>query len=137
MKKSHIFLIAVLGIAVAIIISTANNTSQYVDFAKASAMAQSGSDQKVHIIGVLQRGADGQPKGIEYDPIKDPNTMRFVLIDEKGQSHSVISNPPSSMQDFLKSEKVVVEGRMRDGQFVASEILLKCPSKYEETELKS
>jgi cytochrome c-type biogenesis protein CcmE len=137
MKKSNIFLVIILGVAVAIVVSTANNTSKYVDFAEASSMAAVGSNQKVHIIGVLKRDQNNEPVGLEYDPIKDPNTMRFVLVDEKGASHQVVSNPPTSMQDFLKSEKVVIEGRMRDGQFVASEILLKCPSKYEEDELKS
>lgn len=137
MKKSHIFLILILGVAVAIIVSTANNTSEYVDFAKASSMAASGSEKKVHIIGQLKRDEAGEPVGLEYDPLQDPNTMYFMLVDEQGETHRVMSNPPNSMQDFLKSEKIVIEGRMHEGQFVASEILLKCPSKYEETELKS
>jgi cytochrome c-type biogenesis protein CcmE len=31
---------------------------------------------------------------------------------------------------------VVLIGKYKDGVFVASEILMKCPSKYEEKELK-
>jgi cytochrome c-type biogenesis protein CcmE len=33
-------------------------------------------------------------------------------------------------QDFEKSEKVVVIGSMLNDEFVASSLLLKCPSKY-------
>jgi cytochrome c-type biogenesis protein CcmE len=33
-------------------------------------------------------------------------------------------------QDFEKSEKVVIIGSMKNGQFEAKSLLLKCPSKY-------
>jgi cytochrome c-type biogenesis protein CcmE len=33
-------------------------------------------------------------------------------------------------QDFEKSEKVVVIGSMKNDEFIASSLLLKCPSKY-------
>ena len=36
----------------------------------------------------------------------------------------------SKPQDFEKSEQIVVIGKMEAGNFVASDILMKCPSKY-------
>jgi cytochrome c-type biogenesis protein CcmE len=39
--------------------------------------------------------------------------------------------------DFLRSEKVVVIGRYQQDSFVASKILLKCPSKYEDETLNA
>ena len=34
--------------------------------------------------------------------------------------------------DFLRSEQVVVVGKYTDDVFVADQILMKCPSKYQE-----
>jgi cytochrome c-type biogenesis protein CcmE len=38
--------------------------------------------------------------------------------------------------DLQRSEQVVVIGSFREDVFVADKILLKCPSKYEEEEIK-
>ena len=35
-----------------------------------------------------------------------------------------------------KSEKIVVIGGYKEEQFVVDQVILKCPSKYEETEIK-
>ena len=137
MKTSHIFIIIVLAVAVGIIISTANSTSQYVDFDQAIALSSNGSNAKIHVVGQLKRNEAGELVDFEYDPTKDANLMQFVLIDEAGKEQNVISGPVSSLQDFKRSEKIVVEGKMDGNEFVATKILLKCPSKYEETEVKS
>jgi len=39
--------------------------------------------------------------------------------------------------DFLRSEKVVVNGNYQNSQFIAKKILLKCPSKYQEQKLNA
>jgi cytochrome c-type biogenesis protein CcmE len=39
--------------------------------------------------------------------------------------------------DFTRSEKVVVIGSYREGTFVATKILLKCPSKYQDQTLNA
>lgn len=137
MKKSYIFGLIVIAIAVGVIISSAGDASQYVSFKEAFAMAEAGNDAKVHVVGQLQRGPSGDVIGINYDPLKDPNYLSFTMVDNNNEVHRVVCyNPPPSMQDFKRSEQVVVIGRVRDGQFVASEILMKCPSKYEEGEIK-
>ena len=51
------------------------------------------------------------------------------MTDEKGVEKKVIYNKPKP-QDFEKSEKVVVIGSMKNDEFMATSLLLKCPSKY-------
>ena len=137
MKKSHIFGILVIAFAIAIIVSSAGDASQYVNFKQAYEMAQGGEDAKVHVVGQLTKNSAGEVTGIEYDPLSNPNFIAFTVEDENKEVQRVIChNPPASMQDFKKSEKVVIIGRCEGKEFVASEILMKCPSKYEDKELK-
>lgn len=138
MKQKHIFGIGVIAIAIAMIISTVGDASQYVTFEEAYSMKENGDDSKVHVVGELTRNENNEVVGLEYDPAKDPNYLAFTMVDEAKKLHKVVCyNPPASMQDFEKSEKVVLIGRVHEGQFIASEILMKCPSKYEETEIKT
>jgi cytochrome c-type biogenesis protein CcmE len=136
MKTQHIILVVVLALVAGIIFSSAGNTSEYLTFEEAKARAEAGNSDKFHIVGELPRDAQGEVLGIEYNPTLDPNYMAFLLVDEKGKTQKVVtSNPPASMQDFKRSEKVVVIGNFKGEQFIVKEILLKCPSKYEETKI--
>jgi cytochrome c-type biogenesis protein CcmE len=138
MKKSHLFILLVIASAIGIIVSSAGDASQYVTYKEAQKLAQEGNDDKVHVVGELTKDAQGEIIGVEYDPLKDANFLAFTLIDENKQTFRVVCyNPPPSMQDFKKSEKVVIIGKCKGQEFVASEILMKCPSKYEEKEIKS
>ena len=138
MKISHIIAICAIALGIGVIVSTAGNASTYVNFDEAYAMAKSGDESKVHVIGELIKDASGNVQKVRYNPQLDPNYLEFVLIDDQHKEHTVVThNPPASMQDFFKSEKVVVIGNFKENnQFVASEILMKCPSKYEETQVK-
>ena len=51
------------------------------------------------------------------------------MIDTKGEERKVVlhKNKP---QDFERSEQVVIIGKMHNGEFHANDILMKCPSKY-------
>ena len=68
-------------------------------------------------------------KAIDYDAKKDVNRFTFYLIDDKGLEKKVVYNNPKP-QDFEKSEKVVIVGSMKNDEFLAKSLLLKCPSKY-------
>ena len=57
------------------------------------------------------------------------------LIDENGKQQKVEYDEPMP-QDFTKSEKVVVIGRYEGDVFKATKILLKCPSKYQEQNVR-
>ena len=42
----------------------------------------------------------------------------------------------SKPQDFERSEQIVLTGKMKGDEFLASKILMKCPSKYVEDEMQ-
>ena len=64
-----------------------------------------------------------------YDAFKDANHFAFYMKDEKGDVKKVIYSG-TKPQDFERSEKLVLIGKMSNDTFYASKILMKCPSKY-------
>jgi cytochrome c-type biogenesis protein CcmE len=136
MKTSHIILIVIIAVAIGVIISTTGDASKYVSFKEAYQMATDGDDDKVHVVGKLKKAQDGSIQGMFYNPVINPNHFEFVLVDNNNESHPVIYQN-AKPQDFDKSEQVVVVGSVKGDVFVADEILMKCPSKYEEKEVKA
>jgi len=136
MKTSHIILIIIIAVAIGVIISTTGDASKYVSFKEASAMAADGDDDKVHVVGKLKKNSDGAIVGMFYNPVINANRFEFILVDNNNEAHTVIYKD-SKPQDFDKSEQVVIIGSMKDKIFLADEILMKCPSKYEEKDLKA
>jgi cytochrome c-type biogenesis protein CcmE len=120
MKTIHIVVLLVLVIAVAVVVTTLTDSSTYSNFSEAAASP----GKEFHIIGVLDK-----KKPIDYDAKKDVNRFSFYLIDDKGLVKKVVYNNPKP-QDFEKSEKVVLIGSMKNEEFLAKSLLLKCPSKY-------
>jgi cytochrome c-type biogenesis protein CcmE len=114
-----VFIVAAIGV----IISLFANTSTYTDFK----VAVDNPGKEFHIIGKLVK-----EKPIVYDSKMDANRFSFFMVDENGIEKQVIYKG-AKPQDFEKSEQVVVIGKIEeDGQFKASSLLLKCPSKYNE-----
>jgi cytochrome c-type biogenesis protein CcmE len=134
MKKTHIFIIIIIAVAVAIIVSSTNEASTYVTFSEAYQLASNGSSKSIHVVGELKKDHAGRVVGIE--PGADKVSFSFMMIDEEGKEQQVFYNQPMP-QDFTRSEKVVVIGNYRGENFYAEKILLKCPSKYQETELNA
>lgn len=132
MKKSSIIGLVVIAIAVAIIISTSSSASSYANFDEAYALATKGSDESIHVVGELKKNALGEVVGVQ--PSQDMLSVEFVLVDENKKEQKVYLNQPMPT-DLLKSDKVVVIGGYKSDRFVADKVLLKCPSKYEETSL--
>lgn len=129
MKKSHILALGVIIIAVIVIISTTGGASSYVDFKTAQEMVAKDASKPIHIVGQLKTDEEGEFIGIQEAPNK--LNFTFVMVDENGGEETVFYNNPMPA-DFLKSEQVVVVGQYIDNQFVADNVLLKCPSKYQE-----
>jgi cytochrome c-type biogenesis protein CcmE len=123
MKKSHIIAIAIIAVAIAILISASGDVTTYADFNQA---AKTGD--KVKLVGQLVKD---QP--VEYNPEKDPNYLSFMLKDEKGEVRKVVLKA-GKPQDFERSESIVLTGAMSGDVFEASDMLLKCPSKYQDQE---
>lgn len=120
MKIKHILIIVIVAVALGVIISTFANSSTYADFGEARAH----QGKEFHVIGKLDTLSP-----IIYDTKVNANEFSFYMTDNKGEKRKVIykNNKP---QDFEKSESVVVVGKMENENFIASSLLLKCPSKY-------
>jgi cytochrome c-type biogenesis protein CcmE len=138
MKKSHIIALVVIAIAIFMIISTVGDASVYVAFNTARSLAKDNKNAVVHVVGELPKSPDGKHSGMKYEPKIDPNRFEFILIDSLNNQELVVFSQPKP-QDMDKSEKVVVVGKMNleKNCFEADKILLKCPSKYNNTELKT
>lgn len=132
MKKGHILGLIVIAIAAVIIISSLGSASSYVTFDQAKVMAENGNRKKIHVIGVLKKDNLGQVLGIEES--SDKLSFTFLLIDDAQKEQLVYYNEPIPT-DFIRSEQVVIVGSYHQDLFVADKILLKCPSKYQETEI--
>jgi cytochrome c-type biogenesis protein CcmE len=120
MKKVHIIGIIIIAVAIGAILATLNNTSTYASFAEAS----QSPGTEFHVVGKLDKG-----KETVYEPKIDANSFSFYMIDNKGSERKVIlkKNKP---QDFERSEQIVTIGKIKGEEFIASDILMKCPSKY-------
>ena len=132
MKKSSIIGLVVIAIAVGIIISTSADASAYVTFAEARAMADNGKESMIHVVGELKKDQSGRPVGIRAG--EGNVNVTFTMVDNENREQTVFLNEPMP-DDLLRSEQVVVIGSYKEDLFVADRVLLKCPSKYEETQL--
>lgn len=120
MKKLHIIGIIVIAIAIGVIFVSLKNTSTYADFTE----AVSNPGQEFHVVGKLDKA-----KPQVYDPKVNPDEFLFSMVDNKGVIKQVVLHK-SRPQDFEKSEQIVLIGKMQGDNFHANDILMKCPSKY-------
>ncbi len=120
MKKSHIIAIAIIAIAVAAILTTVADSSTYATFL----IAEQHPKKVYHVVGKL---AKDKPQ--DYNPKVDANLFTFYMIDNEGHEKKVLLNK-TKPQDFDRSEQIVIIGKMAGEEFHASDVLMKCPSKY-------
>jgi|ERR1700754_179268 len=125
MKKSAIFGLVVIAIAIAVIISVYSNSSTYGSFDDALK-----TKSELHIVGHLNKS-----KELFYDATKDANYFSFYMKDNKGEERKVIFTG-TKPEDFERSEQLVLTGTMVGNEFHASKILMKCPSKYTQDKLE-
>lgn len=124
MKKIHIIGIAIIAIALAAIVSTISSSSTYASFAT----ADSHEGSVYHVVGKLDTSKEQL-----YQPEVNANMFTFYLTDSEGHNKKVIYNN-TKPQDFEKAEQIVIVGKSRGDAFIASDILMKCPSKYNSAE---
>jgi cytochrome c-type biogenesis protein CcmE len=120
MKKVHIIGIILIAIAIGALIATLGDTSTYADFSEATLHPET----EYHVVGKLDKD-----KPSEYNPAVNTDEFVFFMKDSKGVEKKVVlhKNKP---QDFERSEQIVLIGKMKGEEFHAHEILMKCPSKY-------
>ena len=68
-------------------------------------------------------------KPYQYNPEVNANIFGFYMMDNNGSEKKVLYNG-TKPQDFEKSEQIVLIGKMQGNNFHANDILMKCPSKY-------
>lgn len=124
MKKIHIVVLVMVVVAVAMLIISSQELSSFATFSQAEA-----STSRVKIAGTLSK-----LDPIVYEPEKDPNYFSFYLTDDNSDTRHVIIRQ-AKPRDFERSESIVVTGKWAGQHFEASEMLLKCPSKYKNEEL--
>ena len=134
MKTSHIIAVIIIAAAIGVIIGTTGDASTYVNFGQAYQMASTGNKTTIHVVGELKKDKDGTVVGLEKSD--DRLSFSFVMVDDHQKEQKVLYNEPMP-PDFLRSEKVVVVGSYHGEDFVATKILLKCPSKYQEQKLNA
>jgi len=114
-------IIAVVVIAGALIfgaMSFVESNVEYTDFARAEAVAK-----KVQVKGTWVKEKDAS-----FDAAKSQFT--FVMADDNMREATVVLDG-AKPNNFDIATSIVAKGRFKDGTFHATEILTKCPSKYD------
>ena len=123
MRRSHIIALIIIAVAIAALVGALNDSSSYADLEEAFSNPQ----EEFHVVGVLDRS---QP--IVYEPSINASLTRFTMTDLTGRSCEV-SLAMAKPNDLERSERLVLIGKAgADGRFMAKDMLLKCPSKYNE-----
>ena len=125
MTKIYIAAIMLIAGGIAFFSMSGKDVTTYTNFADAAH-----STQKVKIAGQLAKD-----KEMIYDPVEDPNHFSFFVRDNNGEERKVVLNA-AKPQDFELSEQIVITGKMKGDEFHATELLMKCPSKYKDEEIK-
>ncbi|MDX5325863.1 MAG: cytochrome c maturation protein CcmE [Bacteroidota bacterium] len=120
MKKTHILLIILVAGLIGAIMATFSDASTYADFD----LARSNEGQQFTVVGYLDKEAP-----MNFDA--QQTLFTFTAVDKSGKKSKVIYPQPKP-QDFERSEEITMKGYHTDTAFVAEEILMKCPSKYNE-----
>jgi len=127
MKKTHILALVFIAIAVAAVIGTVYEGETYASFSK----AKENPGKKYHIIGELNSARPMEEK-------VESNALYFsfyMFDDEKNESKVLYMG--AKPQDFEKLDQIVLIGSYNNGVFAASDLLMKCPSKYNADEFES
>ncbi|MBW6497755.1 MAG: cytochrome c maturation protein CcmE [Bacteroidales bacterium] len=126
MKKTHIIALIFIVVAIGAIISTVYNADTYASFEE----ARKHPGREFHIIGELLKD-----KPIEERVVGNSLLLTFFMTDNQG-GESMVHYQGARPQDFEKSDQVVLIGKFEGEQFIATSLLLKCPSKYNPDDLE-
>jgi len=126
MKKTHIIAITLILAAITVMVLVAGDFDTYSNFKSAKA----NPTKKVKINGNLSID-----KPMIYDPIADANSFSFYMTDKKHGDESKVIYKGARPQDFERSEELVLTGYYENDAFIATDMLMKCPSKYKNEEI--
>lgn len=119
MKKGPIFtaIFTVLALA-AVVTAFITQASPYVTIAQ----AKQSSDTQMHLAG------DVIPDTLHNDPVK--HLLTFRIKDQAGDTITV-EHSGEVPAELDQVKKVVAIGGVKNGEFMSTKLLVKCPSKYE------
>jgi len=122
MSRLNIVVILMVAVLLGTLFSVFTTNSESVVFARA--FAEPGIEFKVS--GTLD--ADHP---VVYDPLLDVAETRFHMRDKDGEVQEVLLRKakPTGLE---QSESIDLYGKVVDGEFIATDMLMKCPSKYNE-----
>ncbi len=121
MKNVYVLAVIMIVLAITLFVNATGDLSTYSTFKEAMR-----DGARVKIAGQLARD-----KEMYYNPQKDPNYFSFYIRDNDGIEKKVVLLQ-AKPQDFEQSEQIVLTGRMDKNEFIATDVLLKCPSKYKD-----
>jgi cytochrome c-type biogenesis protein CcmE len=121
MKKTHIILLVLIAVAIAVMVSFMGDITTYDTVTS----AKEKPGKFVHLIAKMEANS------LNYDPITNPNYLSFTAVDSLGNSIKVVYNN-TKPTDIEKSERLVLKGKVQGDHFECKDILLKCPSKYKD-----
>ena len=122
MKKLHIILLVLIAGAIGLMASLLKDVTTYATITS----VKQKPGKSVKLIARLDKS-----KPIEYNPIKNPNYLKFTAVDTLGNTTTVVYHN-AKPTDMEKSERLVLTGKMVNDHFECKDILLKCPSKYKD-----
>lgn len=114
--KLIIGIIAIVGFTSLLMYNFGNSISTYVNFEQASGM------KGAHVVGSWDDSKD-------YGFSMETKQFSFYLKDEAGNVRRVVYPKPKP-NNFEQADQIVVIGKMQNGIFYANDMLIKCPSKY-------
>jgi cytochrome c-type biogenesis protein CcmE len=118
MKGKTLFgLVLMVGFTALLFMNFGDQVGGYMHFAEAEEVGT-----RAHVVGQWV-----ESKKYRYD--QNQNLFSFHMKDDQGRIEQVVYPDPKPA-NFEDAEKLVIEGEMQDGVFVADHILVKCPSKY-------
>ncbi|MDA0986311.1 MAG: cytochrome c maturation protein CcmE [Bacteroidetes bacterium] len=115
------FILGIAIIIVAIIFASYSFTEANIEYMTFNEALHSSKKAQV-------KGDWIKEKPSEFDPIK--NTFSFYMVDDKNIEYQVILIG-AKPNNFEIAESVVAKGKFQGNIFYASNVLTKCPSKYE------
>lgn len=123
MKRSHIIALLIIAVAIAALIGSLSDSSSYASLKEA--FGEPG--REFHVVGTLDRS-----EPIVYEPSINPSLTTFSMVDLDGRKCKV-NLAMAKPNDLERSERLVLIGEAdANGEFHAKDMLLKCPSKYNE-----
>ena len=119
--KLVIGIIAIIAFTSLLMVNLGNSISTYTTFDVASEM------KTAHVPGTW---VDTE----EYGFSRETMQFTFYMKDEAGATRKVVYPRPKP-NNFEDADRLVVIGEIRDNVFYADEMLMKCPSKYNDTDV--